>query len=176
MSYLTNPYMVVAGVDDSCQLESSDYAMCGYNNTRERVGVKLQAGSTWIGKTIDAVKFWLMWNGSGTGSIYGRVYRDGTTPAIITFGSTTIQSLNTGVGGWCSGGCSWEEVTFTGGGSYTLLEDDIVCVVNENTSPTTLYTDPYFLGVPNNLLQMRWGSSTWTEASGESLKMCIEVA
>jgi len=174
-NFLINPYNFVVAVD-LCQLESSDYAMSGYTNTRERVGVKLQSGSTWIGKEIDAVKFWLMWNGSGSGTTYGRVYRDGTTDPIITFGSKAIETMNTGSGGACSGGCNWEEVTFTGGGNYTLLENDIICVVNDNSSPTTLYTDPYFLGEPNNLVQMRYDGSSWETKAGESLKLCIEEA
>lgn len=175
-NFVINPYRF-AVAEDLCQLLSSDYAMSGYTNTRERVGVKLQSGSTWIGKTINAVKFWLMYGDDGTGTVYGRVYRDGTTDPIITFGSTTIQSLNTGSGGYCSGGCNWEEVTFTGGGSYTLLENDIICVVNDNGAGSpTLFTDPYFDDAVNGLLQMRYNGSSWSEATGESLKMCIEEA
>jgi len=174
---VVNPYRYVSA-EDLCQLESYGYAMSSYSNTRERVGVKLQSGSTWIGKTIDAVKFWLMWGGDSTGTVYARVYRDGTTPAIITFGSKDITTINTAAQdtSYTCGVCNWDEVTFTGGGSYTLLEDDIICVVNDNgAGAPTLFVDPYFAGVPNGLLQMRYDSS-WSEATGESLKMCIEVA
>ena len=177
-NFIINPYSF-ASEDDNCQLLSSNYAMVGYTNTRERVGVKLQSGSTWIGKTINAVKFWLMYGDDGTGTVYGRVYRDGTTDPIITFGSKAIQTINTAIQdtSYACGVCNWEEVTFTGGGSYTLLEDDIICVVNDNGAGSpSLFTDPYFTAVPNGLLQMRYGSGGWSEATGESLKMCIEEA
>jgi len=110
----------------------------------------------------------------GGGDVYGRVYRDGTTDPIITFGSKEISEINTGVGGSCGGGCNWDKVTFTGGGSYTLLEDDIICVENPNDSPTILFSDPYFDGVENYLLQMRSATgASWVEATGESFKLCI---
>jgi len=168
-----------AAAEDLCQLLTSNYAMVGYSNTRERVGVKLQSGSTWIGKTIDAVKFFLMWGDDGTGTVYARVYRDGTTDPIITFGSKAIQTINKAASenSYACGVCNWEEVTFTGGGSYTLLENDIICVVNDNgAGAPSLFTEPYFDAVPNGLLQMRYSSDSWSEATGESLKMCIEEA
>jgi len=171
MSYLTNPYRYVA--PELCQLLSSDYAMPMKAGTVQRAGVKLQSGSTWIGEEINSVKFWLMWNGISDGTCYARIYRDGTTDPIHTFGGKDITTIATGSSGACGGGCNWEEVTFSGGdGNYTLLENDIICCENDNGASAIVFIDPYFDAVVNYLLQMRY-SASWSEAAGESLKMCI---
>lgn len=149
-----------------CQsLGEASYMTPMKSGTVQRLGVKLQSGSTWIGKTINAVSFWLKWSGVGTGTCYGRIYRDGTTDPIITFGSKDITTINTD---------DAEKVTFTGA-DYELLEDDIICCENHNGATAIIYMIPYFGGVINYLIQMRYGAS-WSEAAGESVKLCITTA
>jgi len=165
MSYLTNPYRYVA--PELCQLLGEAVYMTPMkSDTIQRLGVKLQSGSTWIGKSINAVSFWLKWSNVGTGTCYGRIYRDGTTDPIHTFGGKDITTIVTS---------DSEKVTFTGGdGDYTLLENDIICCENDNGVLAIIYMIPYFGGVVNYLLQMRYSAGVfWHEASGESLKMCI---
>lgn len=158
---------------ESCQTYFSDYAQSGYTNTRERLGVKIESGSDWIGKEVTAVKWWLMHSGSNSGTVYCRIYRDGTTDPIHTFGSVDIQTLNEGSAGFCDGGCNWSEHTFTGD-AYTLATNDILCVVNDNgIGDPVMYVNPYYDGEPNNLVQMRYNGSNWSEASGESYRLCI---
>ena len=157
-----------------CQSEFSDYALQGWTGTRERLGVKIESGSTWIGNEVSSVKYWLMQSGS-SGTIYCRIYRDGTASPIHTFGSVNTTSLNAGTAGFCDGGCNWSEHTFNTGGNYTLLVNDILCVENDNGSGTIMYVSPYYGGEPNNLLQMRYDGTNWSEAGGESLRLCIDT-
>jgi len=163
MSFLTNSYRY-AVTEELCQLLSSDYDMVMYYNANERLGVKLLTGSTWIGKTINTVKFWLKLS-AGSLACYGRVYRDGTTDPIHTFGEILMDTIDPD---------DWEEITFSGGdGNYTLLENDIVCVVQPHALPSKLFCDVWFDSVPNYLLQMRFSSQSWGIAAGESVKLCI---
>jgi len=162
-----------AVTEELCQLLSSNYGMPMKTGTVQRAGVKLLDGSTWIDKTINTVKFWLMWNSVGTGTCYARIYRDGTTEAIHTFGGKDITTIATGTQGYPDPTNDWEEVTFTGDdGDYTLLENDIICCENDNGTSAIVFIDPYFDGVINYNLQMRY-STSWSEAAGESMKMCI---
>jgi len=177
MLSLHDPALVgVAGAtsaEEFCQSLSSDYGFPMITGTVQRLGVKVQTDSTWKGKTINTVKFWLMWSGSGTGTCYARIYRDGTADAIHTFGSKDITTIATGQEGSPPPTNNWEEVTFTGGdGDYELEADDIICCENDNSAPAQVYLQPYFDAVVNYLLQMRY-SASWSEAAGESLKLCI---
>tara|TARA_R100001086_G_C11684666_1_gene216774 strand:- start:63 stop:566 length:504 start_codon:yes stop_codon:yes gene_type:complete len=165
-NFVINPYRFV--VAEQCQSLSDDNTSM-FDGTRERVGGKCLSGSPFIGLEVSTAKFYLYWSGSGSGLVYARVYREGTTEPIHTFGSKNANTINTSPA---------QEHSFTGGGNYTILENDILCMVSDfgSSGAESISIRTYYAGgnTDKNFSNMRFDGSSWTQNNDASTKICLE--
>jgi len=172
MSFLVNPYRFA--VSEDCQNEGTSESYMqeppsgGGAGNAQRYGCKMESGSDFIGNTYGTAKVYLK-KESGTSSTDFNVsiYRVGTTLPVHTFETKNSDSISTSI----------TEYSFTGGGSYTIVANDIIAINWENED-YKLYTYTYGSAV-SNLPQMRynqWDDSnrtTWTAFTSNSLRFCL---
>ena len=138
----------------------------GGSGIKQRVGVKLQTGSGFVGNTYSSAKVWLKKEtGSPDLNLNVSIYHDGTTLPIHTFQTISTSTITDG----------FLEYTLTGGGDYTIVANDILAV-NWESESYILYTYEYGSSV-TGLPQMRyneWDQSTpsWTTNS-QSFRFCL---
>jgi len=174
---LTNPYRYVAPALECAQTDGDElYKFCtgdgscgGYG---ARIGAELRlqdAGDTYwhcIDNVLNSVTFLMDKVGTPTGTVYCRVWRDGTTDPLITMGSIDVSTLTT----------TPTEITFNspvaGSASvpYTLLDNDIVACEytsgDNSNHPRLLADNKTITGVARASFQA--GGSSWGIANSKS--------
>jgi len=161
-------------VADDCQNEGTnqDYMQKppsgGGAGNAQRYGCKMESGSVFIGNTYNTTKVFLRKEaGTGSTDFNVSIYRDGTTDPVHTFEIKNSDNITTSI----------VEYSFTGGGDYTIVADDIIAVNWENESKK-LYVYVYNSAV-SNLPQMRYNQwddanrTTWTAFTGASFRFCL---
>lgn len=177
---VVNSYRYVAPAGEECAQTDGDemYKFCtgdgscgGYG---ARIGAELRladAGDTYwhcIDNVLNSVTFWMDHVGSPTGTVYCRVWRDGTTDPLITMGSIDVTTLPP------EG--SPAEITFNtpvaGSASvpYTLLDNDIIACEftsgDNSNHPRLLADNKSITGVERSSFLA--GGSSWNISNTKS--------
>ena len=151
--------MVTAPALECTQTETDEQHKFFENsvNYGERVGARLTNGSNWqcVGNVLGSVTFWLDKVGSPTGTVYCRVWRDGTTDPFVTMGSIDVSTLPT----------SAAEITFNSpDSSYTLVDADIVACEytsgDDSNHPRLGTENSAVAGVDRTFYTDSWQTST----------------
>ena len=174
-NFVVNPYISFPVAAEDCQSEGTSVSPMqeppsgGGAGNAQRYGAKFTSGTDFIGETYSIAKVFLK-KESGTGSTDFNVsiYREGTTDPVHTFETKNSDNISTTI----------TEYSFTGGGDYTIVENDIIAINWENESKK-LYTYTLDGGQDFNLPQMRYNQwddpnrTTWTIYTADSIRFCL---
>jgi len=126
------------------------------------LGNEITSSNTLVGESATVLTGYLRRVGTMTGTVYGRVY-DSSGTLVHTFGSVDASTIDPD---------DYDPVIFSGGGAYTIAEDDRVVYEPDISSGSIRYSVQ--TSAESGWKRVERSSGSWNPAEDNvAVKMCV---